>query len=121
MQEEHYEKARKIVRKKKRFYHHLKAYFIINAAFLLLMLSTGDHPGEWFPVMILWGIGLMFHYVGAFGIPGTKLLTPEWEKEEIERTARKLSGHQHPEASNPTEEHLELKELERRYRDSDLV
>ena len=36
---------------------------------------------NWFPTPFFWGIGLLFHYIKVFGLPGTGgLYTEDWER-----------------------------------------
>jgi hypothetical protein len=45
----------------------------------------------WFVYPVLsWGVGLAIHYVTVFGIPGTRVLTDDWEEEELDKEIRKL-------------------------------
>ena len=81
--------------------------------------------------MLGWGVGLAFHYVDVFGIPGFDILSKEWEDREIERELRQNSQAQNPiKTSNnrtappkPIEDEgsLSLKELRKNYDDSDFV
>lgn len=128
-EEKQYLLARKRVQKKKRFYNHLKSYVIVNIALGVMATMSGDPFFEFLPVPLFWGMGLAFHYIKVFGIPGTKILTPEWEDEEIEKEMDRIKGRRHhkptsaaPPPSPPEEEEsLELKELRKNYDDKDLV
>ncbi len=92
MHEETYEQAKKVVKKKKGFYSHFAAYIAVGAFFLIMNILTFDDSGEWwffFP-MLPWGIGLAIHYFSIFGLPGTDILTKEWEQRETEKEMRKI-------------------------------
>ena len=89
MKEDIYQEAKKQVKKKKGFYVHMAVYLSVGLFFLLMNVATFD--GEWwffFP-MLPWGIGLSIHYLTVFGLPGTDILTKEWEKKEMEKELRK--------------------------------
>ncbi|MCB0640595.1 MAG: 2TM domain-containing protein [Phaeodactylibacter sp.] len=121
MEYDNYEKAKKIVKKKKKFYHHLKSYVIVNGIFMVFMFLEGE-LWDWMPVALFWGMGLLFHYVNTFGLPGSNVLSKEWEDEEIEREYHRLSGGSSPKRSKRREDDtLELKDIQRSYRESDLV
>jgi hypothetical protein len=119
-QDEVYREARKRVKKKKGFYNHLKAYIIVNAAFSLITLFSGE-PFGWFPIIIFWGIGLAFHYAGVFGIPGIGELNKEWEAKEMKKEINKLTGGNTAFDDQLPEEELPLRPLQKDYKDSDLV
>lgn len=124
MEDKQFEIARERVKRKKKFFNHLKSYVIINVVFALLTLMDGD-PFGFLPVTLLWGMGLAFHYVKVFGIPGTNILTPEWEDEEIRKEMEKMGvprkEESKPSLPPPAEEPMELKELRKNYDDQDLV
>ena len=113
--------AKKKVKKKKEFYEHLMAYVTVNIGLLLLNLLTS--PGRlWFYFPMLgWGIGLMFHYVDVFGIPGFGMLDKDWEEREMESELRKMRNTNASKLTGGNESELELKELRKNYDDSDFV
>lgn len=125
------DRAKKRVKAKKSFYQHLMSYAIVNSFLFILNMITS--PGYlWFVFPMLgWGVGLAFHYVDVFGIPGFDILSKEWEDREIERELRQNSQSQNPiktSSSRTTsqkpaerESSLELKELRKNYDDSDFV
>ena len=121
-----YKQARKRVKKKKGFYQHLTTFMIvIGFLFILNMVTT---PLDWwfyFPALG-WGVGLAFHYVNVFGLPGLRFSQPEWEDREMEKELRKVRRMQKPLYDDVDEvdtqsEGLELKELRKNYNDSDFV
>lgn len=130
-EDKRYEIARKRVNEKKKFYEHLTTYLIMSIFFMLLNLFTS--PGRWwfiFPVLG-WGIGIASHYIKTFGLPG---LGPDgdWEERAMQEELRKLGvpppeESRAPEASKAEEkaeekgEELDLKELQKRYDERDLV
>lgn len=90
MESDKYEKAKKRVKKKKEFREHLKSFIVVNA----IMLGMGWMYGffnAWQTVIFFWGIGLVFHYVEAYGIPGLGN-DEDWEKKEMEKELRSIEG-----------------------------
>jgi hypothetical protein len=114
-----YDEARRRVRKKARFYKHLFFFMVFNGFIFITALADGN-PFEPLIVTFFWGIGLAFHYLRVFGIPGTGVLSADWEDREYRRELKQLEKHKKP--SQPhLDEQLELKEMAKKYRDSDLV
>ncbi len=119
--------ARQRVEEKKKFYSHLTTYLVMSIFFVLLNLFTS--PGRWwfvFPVLG-WGIGIVIQYIKAFGPP---MLVPgaDWEERTLQEELRKLGIKERPElpdAHKPLSElpddRLDLKELQKRYDEKDLV
>ena len=120
--DQRYELARKKVERKKKFYTNLNIYLAFSVFFFLLNLFTS--PGRWwfiFPVLG-WGIGIVSEYIKVFGPIGFRT-DEQWEKQAIDEELRKL-GVQPKEESNPeakAEATLDLKPLQKRYEDNDLV
>jgi len=119
-------KAKKKVKSKKEFYQHLMAFVIVN--FFLFALNMVTSPFTWwfhFP-LLGWSVGLAFHYVEVFGVPGFDILSHEWEDRELDKELRRMKDEerlQKPKklpARTNTEE-LELKELRKNYDESELV
>lgn len=77
------------VRKLKGFYSHLATYcVVIPALFMINIMTNPDYIWAWWP-MLGWGIGICSH--GLKLISPFQILTPEWEKRQIEkRLGRKL-------------------------------
>jgi len=77
------------VRKLKDFYIHLAQYVLVVA--LLAVINALTTPNRWWVqwVIMVWGIGVFFHWLQIserFGLFGSK-----WEKEQVEkRLGRKL-------------------------------
>ena len=110
-----YKKAKKIVNKKKGFYYHLLSYLAVNV--FLLLVSEGDS----FPVVFAWGIGIVFHYFAVFGMPFTGVGSDEWKDREIQKEMKRLNKKEGSKGNWNIDDHLELKELDERYKDSDFV
>lgn len=123
-EQELYKKAQKRVKRKKGFYRHLKVYLMVNCFILFMGVIEGD-PFQALPMPFLWGMGLLFHYVNVFGLPGSGILSEEWEDREIRKemeSLRKTYPNSVPKSDEiDMKEHLELKELRKNYDDSDLV
>ena len=116
-----YEKARKRVKKKKEFYQHFGSYLVMSAFFFLLNAVTSFGNWWFYWPMLGWGIGIAFHYIDVFGIPGVGEMSKDWEEKAIEEELEKIKREKGP--SKP-EDHLDLKELEKRpnkWDDSELV
>jgi len=112
-----YREARKRVHEKAKFFKHLYTYIIVNMALVVMALFRG-RPIMFFPVPLFWGVGLAFHYLKVFGIPGSGVLSKEWEDKETLKEMEKMTG-------RPTKkqkgEQLDLKELRKNYDESDFV
>lgn len=120
-----YKRAQKRVKRKKGFYRHLKIYLMMNCFILFMGIIEGD-PFNALPLPFFWGMGLMFHYINVFGLPGSGILSEEWEDKEIKKemdNLRKSYPNQSIKKNREIDmnEHLELKELRKNYTDSDLV
>jgi len=87
-----------------KFYKHLTSFVIVNGVFMVVT------RGKWLPVAFFWGIGLLFHYVKAFGIGRDGFLSKEWEEERKE--AHRSRRRRRPEPEEDYEE-LELPPLQK--------
>ena len=87
--QEAYERAKKKVEAKLGFYIHLAAYIVVNILLIIINLSTS--PGYlWFKWPLLgWGIGIVFHALGAFVFSGGSIIKERMIEKEIEKQARK--------------------------------
>ena len=91
-------KAKKKVKDIKGFYNHLTAYIIVNIVLLVLrypifIFFAGHNPEtvddgflSWLNLNalltpILWGIGLLIHYLAVFGV--TPRFIKKWEERKI--------------------------------------
>ncbi len=128
-----YNEARRRVKKVKGFYSHFTSWLLFSVFFIFLNLTTGGHE-FWaiFPIMG-WGIGVAFHAVGVFGVPG---LGKDWEERLLEREIDRIDREQeirewrndHEATASPSskqfaeeEPPLKLKRLRKDFRDSDFV
>ena len=86
-EEEIYRLARKRVEEKKGFFVHLVFYILVNIGLVIIwaFASGGGFPWFLFPLGG-WGIGLIFHFLGAF------VFNKEtgWEMREVEKEAERL-------------------------------
>jgi len=117
--------AKKRVKSKKDFYVHFMVFipcilFLAGMAFFLT-----PHVWWWFLFPTFgWGFGLVAHYLSAFGFPGVGRFDDGWEAYQLEQEYKKIKAKREFEAylkEGRESEGLELKELEKRYRDEDLV
>ena len=75
-----------IAQKRVSFRSHLTVYIIMNVFFWLLWLFSGQEYNEGFdlpwPVwpMVGWGIGVFFHYMGAYVYPKNNSVEREYQK-----------------------------------------
>ena len=129
MEDWKYEMARKKVKKVKAFYRHFGIWLIFSAFFIFLNINT-DPRELWaiFPIAG-WGLGVALHAIGVFGFPGR---SKDWEERMIEEEMSRLEQNEYyrrnqrppvqlPSATTTPEEGLELKEVRKEWRDSDLV
>ncbi len=120
-----YEKARKRVKRKKEFYQHLTTYLVMSGFFFALNRFTSPETTWWIWPVLGWGLGVVFDYFDAFGMPGVGTLDDNWEEQQIQEEIRKMK---HPDAQLPEkteEEYLDLKELRKekqnKWDDNELV
>lgn len=123
---EEIKKAKKKVKSKKDFYQHLMTFVIINSFLIALNLVTSP-TNLWFYFPLMgWGVGLLFHYVEVFGVPGFDILSQEWEERELYNELNKNSrsttiGQGKKNITDESGSSLELKELRKDYDSSELV
>lgn len=128
-----YKLAKKRVRKVKGFYRHFGTWLVFCAFFVFLNITTNRH--EFWAIWPIagWGLGVALHALGVFGLPG---MNKDWEERLMERELERLENHGHHsntpgtqqelppyQGNNPTEDKddLELKEVRKVWKDSDLV
>ena len=118
-----YLEAQRRVRQKAKFFKHLYTYVIVVGIMFFLTLFRG-RPFAFIPVALFWGIAVLFHYLKVFGIPGSGILSQEWEEEEIEKEIRRMKGllgnEEEEEMELPADE-MKLRELQKDYDDSEFV
>ena len=74
-----------IAQKRVSFKYHLASYIVVNIFFWILWYFSGTNETQegWpWPVwpMLGWGIGLFFHYLGAYVFPKENSVEREYEK-----------------------------------------
>lgn len=83
--EEAYLRAKKKVDTIIGFYWHLAVYVVVNI-FLILLIGLNSNQGFTgfgpYATATFWGIGLAFHFIGAFG--PDFFFGDDWEKKKIE-------------------------------------
>jgi len=127
MDDQDYKKAKKRVHAKKEFYQHLGSYIVFSFFFFLINAVTNFGNWWFYWPMLGWGIGIFFHYIDAFGVPGIGNINEDWEAREIQREMKRLRGREDRYESSGAsgEEELELpklrKEKKKKWDESDLV
>ncbi len=76
-----------LAKKRASFKRHLATYIIVNLFFWLLWYFTNskyDHSSHFLPwpvwCMLGWGVGLLFHFIGAYISTGHNSVEREYEK-----------------------------------------
>lgn len=119
--------AKKRVKAKKGFYQHLMSFVIVNIFLFSLNMITSPFTWWFIYPLLGWGVGLAFHYVEVFGIPGFDILSKEWEDRELDRELRRIDQDKPnkvltpPRSKGASEEELQLKELRKNYDESEFV
>ena len=126
MQEDTIKKAKQRVKAKKEFYEHLSTYIVMGVFFFVLNAITA--PGRWwfFWPILGWGIGVFFHYLNVFGIPGLGQFGHDWEREALKKEIERLKEEEGEWINEPTKLDLEDQPLPQRdpspkWKDEDLV
>jgi len=115
MESDAYKKAAKKVKAKKEFYNHLSTYIVMGLFFFLLNAATAWGSWWFYWPMLGWGIGVLFHYMDVFGLPGVEQINDEdWEERAIEKEMRKMG---YPGRSRnkvePEDDFLDLPEIKK--------
>ncbi len=133
MEDWKYNEARRRVTKVKGFYKHFTSWLLFSVFFIFMNLASGERE-FWaiFPIMG-WGIGVAFHAIGVFGVPG---LGKDWEERLVEREIERIDREEeirewrtdHETTNSPSSQRFEeeepplkLKELRKDLSDSDFV
>lgn len=136
MEDWKYNVARRRVKKVKGFYVHLATWLLFSVFFIFMNLSSGRYTFRaifpLFPI-VAWGVGVLFHAIGVFGIPG---LGQDWEDKMIDREIDRIDDEEYdtdfynddsfkdsPSSRMYTKEEppLKLKKLRKSQSDSDFV
>ena len=75
----------KIAQRRVGFKYNLISYIVMSCFFWLIWFFAGErdsHQGFPWPIwpMLGWGIGLLFHFLGAYVFPKTTSVEQEYEK-----------------------------------------
>ena len=102
------EEAQKKVEAKKEFFGHLTTFLITGT--VLFAVNMFRQPWDiWFyKPLILWGVGLIIHYILVFGLPGTDIMGQDWEERELEKELFRLRK-----KKNTEQDSLELKDIQK--------
>lgn len=97
IEEKKYIRAKKRVEDLKSFYKHLAVYLIINFIFIGRRIYKDIDRGEGvfdafididnYNFFFWWGVALIFHAFGTFGIPN--LFSKDWEERKIKELMNK--------------------------------
>ena len=125
-EEEIFISANKKVKAKKGFFVHF-GVFCATVLFLFTINFLTSPKFWWFLFPTLgWGIGIVAHYIGVFGISDPSV--EDWENKELEKEMRKIKRQFfiEPESKNVPlpDDKLELKEfkkLRNEWEDKDFV
>jgi hypothetical protein len=85
--QEKYERARKRVEEIKGFYVHLVVFVLVNLGLFLINIIRSPEVYWFYWPLIGWGIGLVAHGFGVFGLPG--VLGSDWEERKIKQIMEK--------------------------------
>ena len=129
--EEEYLKIQKKIKLKKGFYFHLGLYvIIIFFLFVINALTNDPGPSDWwylFPAAS-WGTVVAIHALTVFVFSSAGFFGEDWEAKKLEEELAKKGisldkKQQNPENELNIDEHLDLKEMEKktRYDEQDLV
>lgn len=81
-----YRRAKARVKSIRGFYSHATVYLVINLVLILFKFIDGPwrwgfHYQDWYLTPLLWGIGLLFHFLSVFVFKG--FFGAEWEERKI--------------------------------------
>ena len=110
--DEKLERAKKRVEDKKGFYTHLSVYLSVGTFFFVMNILTWSGEFWFFFPLLPWGIGLLIHYFTTFGLPFSKILSADWEEEQLTKELQKIEREEN--IGVELRDNLELKELEKR-------
>lgn len=82
-----YIRAKKKVKEIRSFYYNLACYCIVITGLMILNLATSPNHLWFFYPALGWGVGLLFHGLGAFGV--TPLLGKDWEQRKMQEYLHK--------------------------------
>ena len=127
MEDWRYKIAKKRVKKVKGFYSHLGTWLVFCAFFIFLNITTSSNSFWAIWPIAGWGLGVALHAIGIFGLPG---LGKDWEERMIEQEMERVDQNDVQkrtqqgrliERTGEVEDPMELKEVRKAWKDSDLV
>ena len=78
-------KARAKVLAKKGFYIHFGIFAIMSLFLLAINLLTNPASLWFYYPVVSWGVAVATQFLVTFGVPGSDILSEEWEQRELER------------------------------------
>ena len=78
-------KARTRVLAKRGFYIHFGVFAIVSLFLFAINVLTSNSVYWFYYPVLSWGLAVAIHYLVTFGVPGTDILSQEWEQREMER------------------------------------
>jgi hypothetical protein len=93
--DERYERARKRVEELKGFYIHVIIYVLVNLGIFLVNILGSSEQLWFFWSLIGWGIGLVAHAIGVFGV--SWVFGRDWEERKIAEIVEKTNRGEGPE------------------------
>jgi hypothetical protein len=84
------ERARKTAKEKVDFIRHLIIYVAVIAFLVIINNVTSSGYQWWIWPALGWGIGIFFHFLGAWGLRGGKM--KELEKRLTEKEMERMKG-----------------------------
>ncbi len=119
MYEELRKEAKEKVEARMGFYITAIIFAFVSVILIVVSFYVGNASAAFwvrFPILIL-GLVLLIIYISVFGLPGSGMLSKDWQDAEVEREMAKLFYQKKPTLPPPEElseeDRLELKELER--------
>lgn len=78
-------KAKTKVMAKKGFYIHFGVFAIVSLFLFAINILTSPSVYWFYYPILSWGLAVAIHYLVIFGVPGTDILSQEWEQREMEK------------------------------------
>lgn len=78
-------KARLRVLAKKGFFIHFGVFALVSLFLFIINMLTGPNDLWFYWPVVSWGLAVGIHYLVTFGVPGSDILSQEWEEREFQR------------------------------------